>query len=235
MTLIKIIIDETSPEDFECPEDSFVFVRNEIYPSKSMGYQYDIRNEEAFALPKFSSLKCKGAEKIRAYFKEEYGKKVANYEPQLKDGEDRLANSASQSVYVWTRTYNYNIVGDFLSVAYDYYWYTGGVHGMYGSLFDIFDLSTGEKLEYNDFFGDSAYANEKLTPIIASHLTDSYRADGLEYIMKQDYIPKFRVEEEGILFIFNPYEIASFAEGIIEVLVPYSELKGCLLYDLKAH
>ena len=230
----KVIFDEAPPENFDYPDDSYVFIRNEIYPAKSMKYQYDIRREYAVFLPKFSDLKGAEADVIRAYFKDKYEKEIAEYAPLLIDGEECFPNSATQSLYFVRNTYQYNIAGNFLSITYNNSMYSGGAHGMYGSFVEIFDLTTGELLGYNDFFGDHATANKELEPIIAGHFGEEHRVTGLRNVMQyEEYIPTFRIEESGIVFMFNPYEIASFADGMIEVLIPYNELKEILLVEIR--
>ncbi|HKY62130.1 MAG TPA: RsiV family protein, partial [bacterium] len=39
----------------------------------------------------------------------------------------------------------------------------------------------------------------------------------------------FAAGPEGLIFYFNPYEVASYADGPTELLIPYSELKSWLL------
>lgn len=38
----------------------------------------------------------------------------------------------------------------------------------------------------------------------------------------------FLIKKEGLLFYYNPYEIRSYAEGPLELLIPYSSISGLL-------
>jgi hypothetical protein len=38
----------------------------------------------------------------------------------------------------------------------------------------------------------------------------------------------FRLKPEGLAFYFQPYEIASFARGVVEVVLPYNGIKPLL-------
>ncbi|WP_324288612.1 RsiV family protein [Pedobacter sp. SL55] len=40
-------------------------------------------------------------------------------------------------------------------------------------------------------------------------------------------LPKsFYVSDKGLVFLYNPYEIKAYAEGVTELVIPFSELSG---------
>ncbi|MBQ6206499.1 MAG: DUF3298 domain-containing protein, partial [Oscillospiraceae bacterium] len=95
--------------------------------------------------------------------------------------------------------------------------YAGGVHESYGYAVSNFDAATGAeitleslltaegKLTLNSRLGeelDALYPDLAPGYMIADYLTDDYA---------------FSVEPDGVTFWFNPYEIASFADGLLTV------------------
>ncbi len=41
----------------------------------------------------------------------------------------------------------------------------------------------------------------------------------------------FLIKKNGLLFVFNPYEIAAYVYGAIEVFIPYKEIKDLIKDD----
>ncbi len=118
----------------------------------------------------------------------------------------------------------------FIEVCYDY---AGGAHGY--NYFDSvnFDVQTGEEMVLEDVIKDI----NSLPEILAKELTEKYQdivffTDPLsdafkEYISPTDssYTPAFTwtLDYEGVTFYFSNYEIASYADGLQQVTVSYSE------------
>jgi hypothetical protein len=61
--------------------------------------------------------------------------------------------------------------------------------------------------------------NEKLTP--DQSLKNNYFFENDTFKLNNN----FTITDEGLLFLYNPYEIKAFAFGITKLLIPYSELK----------
>ena len=53
---------------------------------------------------------------------------------------------------------------------------------------------------------------------------------GAEYLLVSEILPSdnFKVTEDGITFIYNPYEIAAYAAGTIRITIPWDELQDIL-------
>lgn len=137
--------------------------------------------------------------------------------------------------------YHYNITGDIktgrkgvtiYSAIVDYY--EGGAHGINQRIVMNFDNHTGKLLTLADVFlqGFEMPLNEKLQAKLME-ITDTKDMDALHekgYLYSMDiFAPEnFCLGDDAITFIYNPYEIASYSEGIIEVELDYSELKDIL-------
>lgn len=113
------------------------------------------------------------------------------------------------------------------AVAYNDY--TGGAHGMNALVCNVFDLTTGETVSEADLFaegwqdGVSALLKTALDAFLAA------QEEGEDLVFGAP-APNgnFSVSEEGVTWTYNPYEIAPYAMGAIELTVRWSDLKTYL-------
>lgn len=104
--------------------------------------------------------------------------------------------------------------------------YQGGAHGYYSMEHLIFDKA-------NCAVVDSAYI---FNPAQHNHLIgkiNHYITKKCEMYMPVDYIPDFFLSQQGLVFVFQPYEIASYAEGIIQIEIPYTDLEQLITPQFK--
>lgn len=112
--------------------------------------------------------------------------------------------------------------------------YSGAAHGMPYTDFRLYDRGTGEELYLDDILASS---EEELNAIVTRMFEERHDGDeiwewGLEYISEnagflEDHHLKagaYYLTEEGLVYYFGAYEVASYAEGMPEVLIPYDEL-----------
>ncbi len=111
--------------------------------------------------------------------------------------------------------------------------YLGGAHGMHGIRNHIIDLKTGLAVTENDIF-KPGYV-QPVTDLIKEAMQRTYgNADdpASDYSgMFQEYMMpngNCGVSEEGIFWSYNPYEVASYSEGIITATVPWKDLEPYL-------
>lgn len=128
--------------------------------------------------------------------------------------------------------YNDRYIG-LLWSGYDYY--SGAAHGMPYRDFRLYDRETGEELYLDDILATS---EEELNAIVTRMFEERHGGDeiwewGLDYISEnagflEDHHLKagdYYLTNEGLVYYFGAYEVASYAEGMPEVLIPYDELK----------
>lgn len=120
-----------------------------------------------------------------------------------------------------------------VSLANASYSYTGGAHGMFGTGFSSYNLSTGKALKLADIVNP---AGIKLLPrLLDKNLRKLYNLSATEKLSEnllfEDHIEpneNFMVTQKGILFNYVPYEVAAYAYGEIRVFIPFAELKAQL-------
>lgn len=104
--------------------------------------------------------------------------------------------------------------------------YVGGAHGMYYSIPYIIDLRSGKIVTENDLFKPGYVA--PVTELIKESLKGEWESDGSYDDMAQEgMVPngKCGVSADGVTWYYQPYEIASYAQGIITATVPWEDLK----------
>jgi len=131
-----------------------------------------------------------------------------------------------------TATYVLYQQGDLLSLGFFHYNFSGGAHGNYGTTPASYDLRTGRRLRYNDFF--QPIAAQKLPALLGQAVRPLLNLGPSESLDKQLFVNKMPVTHNmyltanGAIFVYQPYEIASYAQGEIRVFVPLSSLRPLL-------
>lgn len=120
--------------------------------------------------------------------------------------------------------------GLILSFSVERYLYLGGAHGINNRLFLNFDKQTGRTLTEKDIFIEGA--EEDLTHLLLLNLVR--QNDDLSLISdveasdyeKESIRPNgnFYFAPEGVVFIFNPYEIGPYSLGETNICIPVEEI-----------
>ena len=119
-------------------------------------------------------------------------------------------------------------------IAYSFYveTYLGGPHGSHDIYYLNIDSKTGKRLSKADVF--KADKEEELLQAITMRLAHDNNCKDHDELVEKTGITmlgdifveqNFTLEAEGVTFVYNTYEIASYAEGTISVFLPYEELK----------
>ena len=115
-----------------------------------------------------------------------------------------------------------------LTLGFHYYSYTGGAHGNYGVALRTYDLQKRKLLKLSDVF--KAGYEKALSDQLANVLRKDYElepGDPLSYVLFEDTIApteNFGLTDKGILFSYDPYEVAAYAVGQIELFIPFEAL-----------
>lgn len=112
--------------------------------------------------------------------------------------------------------------------------FTGGAHGGKNFINTVIDLKSGEKITEDDLF------NETTKPLIVNMIIDKImkthkvgKASELQDIGYFDVSEiglnkNFYLDEKGLTYTFNEYEIAAYAVGATEVRLGYNEIADLL-------
>lgn len=121
-----------------------------------------------------------------------------------------------------------------LNITIDHYTYTGGAHGYQGSSSLLFDPKTGKSITKEHLFKDlntfKAFAEEKFR--LQYKIPKNHAINTTTFMFEEDQFQlpmNVFYTDKGLLLYYNRYEIASYADGPQELLIPYEELKSYLI------
>ncbi|NLO08670.1 MAG: DUF3298 and DUF4163 domain-containing protein [Clostridiales bacterium] len=130
-------------------------------------------------------------------------------------------------VTVYDVTYNKNCV---LSLYFDRYEYTGGAHGMTSRTSDTWNIANSCQVRLSDLFLIPDDVNTFVTDAIIEQMDQMVMAEveafpyfeNYQALVKENYNSKnFYINSRGVIVYFQLYEIAPYASGIPELLLPY--------------
>ena len=113
-------------------------------------------------------------------------------------------------------------------------YYEGGAHGNSQHLTMNFEQSTGRQLMLSDIFVPgyerqlSAILQKALCEYIGVGSIIELKNQGFLHSMNMFPSENFIIGEEAITFIYNPYEIAPYEKGSIDLTIAYSNLNNIL-------
>lgn len=93
----------------------------------------------------------------------------------------------------------------------------------------VYDLATGQQLALSDII-EPVHLDRVVTLVSDKLNKGGYGFPNTHHpkALALEELDKFLLTDEGIVFVFDPYEVASFADGFIEVLVPNNEVQNIL-------
>lgn len=115
----------------------------------------------------------------------------------------------------------YNAHG-IMSYACNIYTYTGGTHGLGVKSCYVYDFYENVEITLNNIFKDEAIP--EILSLIKQELSQRENAESIS-MDDVNVTENFYVDKDGISWVYNPYEIAPYALGEIEVKLPYSEIE----------
>lgn len=107
--------------------------------------------------------------------------------------------------------------------------YTGGAHGIYGTVAHVYSLAGGYEITLADLFTETQLAG--METLLRKKLYEEYETDSDEGLSEQGFFPEdigltenFQIGPAWITFIYNPYDIGCYALGGVEVTFSDEEL-----------
>lgn len=191
---------------------------------------------------------------IASYFGEDYEKfsieeAVSNYTEDYlnaykdleQDYKEEIARSKDTPIDSWFSYYEmsgneimYNS-DDIISYTVSFENYTGGAHGAHTYNNYVLNLKTGKPITEEDIFVEDYQDNlaKILVDYIAKQndLKDIKELEDIGFFSVDEIFPNgnFLVDDSGITYSFNEYEIAAYVVGVTNVHIPYEEIRFLLL------
>jgi len=129
--------------------------------------------------------------------------------------------------YFYSR-FNKNII----SFKFNSEYFTGGAHPNHDIMCFTYNLQNGEKMELADFFAENSDFLKRISDYSVNLLKQNEFADE-EWIKEGagenlDNFQRFIITENSFIFYFPPYQVAPYAVGEQQIIIPFSELKDIL-------
>lgn len=117
---------------------------------------------------------------------------------------------------------------ELISIAITSYVNTGGAHGITNISFLNFNAITGKRILNKDLFTDEAAFKEASQPYFKAAIEEDdvlFETDNFQLPANIGY------NEEGIILMYNTYEIAPYSTGIIDFTIPIEEVSSYLVFN----
>lgn len=126
---------------------------------------------------------------------------------------------------------------DIISYTVSFENYTGGAHGAHSYNNHVLSLKTGKEITEEEIFVDDY--QDRLAQILVdqiakqNNVADPKELENIGFFSVDEIFPNgnFLVNETGITYAFNEYEIAAYVVGVTEVTLPYAEIRHLLRDD----
>lgn len=127
---------------------------------------------------------------------------------------------------------NYNQSG-YIGVSVSDYSFTGGAHPNSHHQHSLFTIDDSQLVNWTDIVTNTdeflSYAESVFRENKSLSKTASFEAEGYWFEGDVFYLPdNFFLDDKGIHFFYNAYEIAPYSEGAIVLTIDWNEMEGYL-------
>lgn len=176
-------------------------------------------------------------EEATAKYTEDY---LNSYKELTDEYKAELAKADDTPVGAWFSYYEmssddiaYN-KNDIISYTVNFENYTGGAHGAHSFTNHVINLKTGNPITEEDIFVDGY--QEDLAQILIDRiakqnsLDDVKELENIGFFSIDEIFPNgnFLIDDNGITYTYNEYEIAAYVVGATNVHLPYEEIQHLL-------
>ncbi len=183
----------------------------------------------------YDSLSPKEA--LNAYF-DKYTNDYRNLGNQYYEDMGNLEEDNQPSWY-WYQLFKSNEIlfedESILSYSVEHYYYEGGAHGSLSAMYYTIDLNNLTTITEENIFKPNFH--HLLTERIVENLMKKYDVTTPEDLLNEGFFDindiapnnNFWLNNQGVHYIFNQYEIAPYSMGPIEVTIPYQEIQSIII------
>jgi hypothetical protein len=150
---------------------------------------------------------------------DEYQKAMAEY-PEMAEWAGN---------WMYDETHQVTVNGSYAIITRTIYVYSGGAHGNTAVQYFVVNTKKPELIVLDTIV--TAANMQKLKEIVKLELKAYLESIGIYYDMYYDYgfdISNYFPVKEGLCFSWSPYEVAPYAVGVVQVVIPWKEAEGLL-------
>ena len=211
---------------------------NFTYPAKYDNTDMLKKVQEQFVYSYFGDgYENLSPEEATAKYTEDY---LNNYKDLEDEYKAEVAKADETPVGAWFSyfemssddiAYNKN---DILSYTVNFENYTGGAHGAHSFTNHVIDMKTGNLIKEDDIFIEGF--QEDLAQILIDRIAkqntveNPKELENIGFFSIDEIFPNgnFLIDDNGITYTFNEYEIAAYVVGATNVHLPYEEIQYLL-------
>ena len=157
-------------------------------------------------------------------------------ENDYKNDREKHESEPLDSWYSYNETKNNQIVynrKDIVSFVVFTEYFKGGAHSVHNYSNRVIDLKTGRRIAENEIFIDDyqdALAKIMVDGIALANNVEVAELENIGFFDVNEIYPNknFYVDETGITYTFNEYEIAAYVVGPVTVQIPFEKIRYLL-------
>ena len=167
---------------------------------------------------------------------------IADAIDSFVDGYKDIQKKHPEEMTVWEAKINAEVSYEdqqMITIKLDTYLFTGGAHGYGATRFLNFNKNKGTEIEGWELFIDKEdfkrFAENKFRK--QEKIPQDMSINSTGYMFEKDsfYLPEnIGFTQEGVKLLYNQYEVASYADGPIELILPYKEVNKYLSGEIKS-
>ncbi len=154
---------------------------------------------------------------------------------------EKMQKEFSDYTLPWDITSSISVIYNdksIISLQSEFYRFLGGAHGNSGVYFANFNLQNGKQLSLSDvlisgYEKDLNSIGEKLFRKDKNMKSDENLEEAGFWFEDNTFAlnENFGIKSDGLVFYFNSYEIAPYAMGPTEILIPFGVITGLIKHD----
>ncbi len=173
--------------------------------------------------------KTEGINKINNTLSDQFNQFISSSNKMYRDNLDLIKEFGRGSIGLEYRAkYQINhIDNNLISITLNCYIYSGGAHGISHISNYLFDIKSGEQIKLEDILNST---DPKLIEILKNTLLEDNNLTKDSFFKFDEIVPNqnFAITDKGITFLYNHYEITSYASGTPEAMLSFDEIKPFL-------
>lgn len=199
-----------------------VTITNEAYEKNYYNDNKELCLTLVYRYPVLKGANTDAISKINQQIAAQKDKWIIDQQPLVKEVKQREVFCSTYGNEVnYGVTYNKN---DMISLLFEGYLYAGGAHGMPYRMPQTFKLSTGKLLSLTEVTGLTKQqvmdkVKEKFNELYEKN-PEAYWENARELVEKLSYDEySYYVEQDGVHIYFDPYFVAPYAAGFVEIVL----------------
>lgn len=215
---------------------SAIFVmakQQDLFVKEKILVHHDELSKISLKIPQLDGLKDEKFQKLMNRYWERQA--LVLKKETLKSAKENYQTTQDKKTFVPYEALSYYTIkpspNQYLSVGTFEYRYTGGAHGLTYHTYLTIDKELNKIVVLKDLFPDDSDYVQKINKEIKKqiHVRKAGNQSFFEGVGGFESISKaqqFYLNEKGeLVIVFNIYEIAPYASGIIEFIIPFESLK----------